>query len=130
MTAAATASSAGRRSAGLAFRARILSRSALWPGRGPRSSWRPPLRSIPWGCRTSRGACPVGRSLLQLVGLFLVFELDEVGYVEERVALQAEVDKCRLHAGQNARYAAVVNGTREGVFVFAFVIDFRELIVF
>ena len=71
-----------------------------------------------------------GRSLLQLVGLFLVFELDKVGYVEERIALQAEVDKRRLHAGQNACYAAVVNGTREGVLVFAFVIDFRELIVF
>ena len=73
---------------------------------------------------------PCSRSLLQFVCLFLVFELDEVGYVKERVALQAEVDKCRLHAGQNTCYAAVINGSREGVLVFAFVIDFRELIVF
>ena len=71
-----------------------------------------------------------GRGLLQLVGFFLVFELDEVGDVEERIALQAQVDKCRLHAGENPRHASVVDGTREGVFVFAFVVDFRELIVF
>ena len=70
------------------------------------------------------------RGFLQLVGIFLIFELDEVGYVKKRVALQAEVDKCRLHARQNACDASVVNGTREGVFVFAFVVDFRELIVF
>ncbi len=38
------------------------------------------------------------RGLLQLVGVFLVFELDEVSYVKKRIALQAEVDKCRLHA--------------------------------
>ena len=70
------------------------------------------------------------RGLFQFVGLLLVFELDEVGYVEERIALQAKVDKCRLHAGQNPCHAAFVNGTREGIFVFAFVVDFRELIVF
>jgi len=57
--------------------------------------------------------CLAGRrSLLQLVGLFLVFELDEVGDVQERIALQAKVDKCRLHARQNPCHASVVNGTR------------------
>ena len=70
------------------------------------------------------------RSLLQLVGLFLIFELDEVGYVKERVALKPQIDKRRLHARQYACNASVVDGTREGVFVFAFVVDFRELIVF
>jgi hypothetical protein len=38
------------------------------------------------------------RSLLQLVGFFLIFKLDEVGYVEKRVPLQPQIDKCRLHA--------------------------------
>ena len=38
------------------------------------------------------------RGLLQLVGLFLIFELDEVGYVKERVALKPQIDKRRLHA--------------------------------
>jgi hypothetical protein len=70
------------------------------------------------------------RGLLQLVGLFLIFKLDEVGYVEKRVPLQPQIDKRRLHTGQNACHSSVVNGTREGVFVFAFVVDFRELIVF
>ena len=31
---------------------------------------------------------------------------------------------------QNAGYAAVINRSGQGVFVFAFVVDFRELIVF
>jgi hypothetical protein len=39
------------------------------------------------------------RRLLQLVGFFLIFKLDEVGYVEKRVPLQPQVDKRRLHAG-------------------------------
>jgi hypothetical protein len=70
------------------------------------------------------------RGLLQLVGFFLIFKLNKVGYVEKRVSLQSQIDKCRLHAGQNACHSSVVNGTREGVLVFAFVVDFRELIVF
>jgi hypothetical protein len=70
------------------------------------------------------------RGLLQLVGFFLIFKLDEVGYVKKRVPLQPQVDKRRLHTGQNACHASVVDGTREGVLVFAFVVDFRELIVF
>jgi len=41
---------------------------------------------------------PARRSSLQLVGLFLIFELDEVGYVEKRVALKPQIDKRRLHA--------------------------------
>ena len=77
-----------------------------------------------------RLAGSAGRSLLELVGLFLVIELHEVGDVQERIALQAKVDKCRLHAGQNPCHASVVNGTRESILVFAFVVDFRELIVF
>ncbi len=71
-----------------------------------------------------------GRGFFQLVGLFRVFQLHEVGYIEEGVALQAHIDKGGLHAGQDAGDAAVVNGAGQGVFVFAFVVDFRELIVF
>jgi hypothetical protein len=82
------------------------------------------------GLTSSRLGRPAHRSFFQLVRLFLIFELDKVGYVEESIALQAEVDECRLHAWQNPCHTAFVNGTREGVFVFAFVVDFRELIVF
>jgi hypothetical protein len=49
------------------------------------------------------------RSFFKLVGLFRVFKLKEVGYIEEGVALQAYIYKCRLHAGQDAGYAAVIN---------------------
>ena len=70
------------------------------------------------------------RGSLKLVGLFLILEFNEVGDVQKRIALQAKVDKCRLHARQNSCHASVVNGACESVLVFAFVIDFRELIVF
>ncbi len=71
-----------------------------------------------------------GGRLFQFVGFFLILKFEEVGHIEEGVAFEAYVDKCRLHAGQNPGYAPVVNGTGQCVFVFAFVIDFRELIVF
>ena len=60
----------------------------------------------------------------------VLFQFHEVGNVEEGVALQADVDKGRLHAGKDAGYAAFVDGSGEGVFVLAFEIDFREEIVF
>jgi len=75
-------------------------------------------------------AARAGCGFLYLIGLFRVFQLHEVGNVEERVALQAHIDKSRLHARQYAGDAPVINGPRQGVFVFAFVINFRELIVF
>src|ERR1035437_1649080 len=71
-----------------------------------------------------------GRCFFQLVGFFLVFEFQKVGYVEERVALQTHIHEGRLHAGQDAGDATVVNRPGQGVLVFAFVVDFRELIVF
>ncbi len=71
-----------------------------------------------------------GSCFFQFVGFFLVFQLEKVGYIEEGVAFKSYVDKCRLHAGQDARDPPVVNGTGQCVFIFAFVIDFRELIVF
>ena len=71
-----------------------------------------------------------GCGLLEFVRLFLVFEFEEVRYVEERIAFQPDIDECRLHAGQYAGNAAVIDRTGQSIFVFAFVIDFRELIVF
>jgi hypothetical protein len=79
---------------------------------------------------TRRRCGTAGRSFLKLVGLFRIFELEEVGHIKERVALQANVHKCGLHARKNSCDSTVVNGARECVLVFAFVVDFRELIVF
>jgi hypothetical protein len=60
----------------------------------------------------------------------MLFQLHEVGNVEEGVAFQADVDESRLHAWKNAGYAAFVNGSCKGVLVLALKINFREQIVF
>ncbi len=66
--------------------------------------------------------------LFKIGGVFLL--LHEVGHIEERVALQTEVHKSRLHARKHAGHAAFVNRTRKGVFVFPLVVDFGEQVVF
>ena len=60
----------------------------------------------------------------------LVLQVEEVGDVEEGVALEADIHEGRLHAGQNARDAALVDGAGQSVFVFPLEIDFGELVVF
>jgi hypothetical protein len=69
----------------------------------------------------------VGGDIVEVLG---VFQLHKVGDVEERVALQANVDKRRLHSREYAGYASFVDGTCQGVFIFALEVDFREQIVF
>ena len=62
---------------------------------------------------------------------FAVFTFfGKIGDVEEGIAFEANVDEGRLHAGKDAGDAAFVDGASEGVFVLAFVIDFRQTIVF
>ncbi len=77
---------------------------------------------------TSRLGLRASANALEVRRVTLLFK--KIGDVEKCIALEAEVDKCRLHARQNARNTAFVNGTREGIFVFALVVYFRELIVF
>jgi len=60
----------------------------------------------------------------------VVFQFHKIRNVEEGIALQANVDEGGLHAGQHAGYPAFVDGPREGVFIFALEVDFREQIVF
>jgi hypothetical protein len=43
--------------------------------------------------------------------LIVFFQFHKIGNVKEGVALQANVDKGRLHAGENAGYAAFVDGS-------------------
>ena len=89
-----------------------------------------PVRGVGVVDLAGRLVAAAGRGFFELVGLFRVFEFEEVGYIEEGVAFEAHVHKGGLHAGQDAGDATVVNGPRQGVLVFAFVVDFRELIVF
>ncbi len=70
-----------------------------------------------------------GRNRVRQI-LVRLLQLHKIGDVQEGVALQANVDKSRLHAGQHARHAAFVDGPGEGVFIFALEVDFREQIVF
>src|SRR5262249_38025789 len=70
------------------------------------------------------------RRPFQFLRLFLVFQFEEIRYIEERIALQPEVHKGGLHAGEHARYALVIDRSSESVLVFALVVDFRELVVF
>ena len=54
----------------------------------------------------------------------------KISDIEEGVAVEADIDERRLHAGKHARHFAVVDGAGEGVFVLALVIDLSELVVF
>ncbi len=54
----------------------------------------------------------------------------KVGDVEESVALEANVHKGGLHTGEDASDFAVVNGTSEGIFVLALVVDLGQGVVF
>jgi hypothetical protein len=64
--------------------------------------------------------------------LVLVFlnAFHEVGDVQEGVALKSDLNERRLHARKHACDFTFVNGSREGVFVLAFEIDFYDLIIF
>ena len=65
-------------------------------------------------------AAPVAGTL-KVRRITLLFH--EVGDVQKGVAFQADIHKCRLHAGQHARYAPVIDGAGERVLVLALVVD-------
>ena len=85
------------------------------------------LRVLGCGRLTLRG--PVGGHNFRHV-LVVVFQIKKVGDVEERIALQADIHEGRLHAGKDAGNPALIDGSGEGVLVFALEVDFGELIVF
>jgi len=66
----------------------------------------------------------------------LGFFIEEVGYIKERVAFLTDIDKGRLHAGQNAHHAPLVNVPDDALILFttfdvelsdSFVFDDRDL---
>ena len=67
----------------------------------------------------------VGYDLVILVVIF-----KKIGYVQERVALQANIHESGLHSGQHARDAAFMNAAGERVFFFALIIKLDNLIIF
>jgi hypothetical protein len=51
-----------------------------------------------------------GDRLVQV--LVLLLQIHKVGNVQEGVAFESNIDECRLHARQHARYTAFVDGAR------------------
>jgi hypothetical protein len=73
------------------------------PGLGDRSLALAPRRRL----IRLRGS-KIGGNFLDFI---FVLQLHEVGNIEERIALQANIHECGLHAWQNAGYAAFIDGT-------------------
>src|SRR5882724_4760559 len=82
-----------------------------------------PMLSLSAANLDDRGVAGTGDGFANGIGV-LVFFHQEVGNVEKRVALKANVYKSGLHARQNARHASFVDGAGQCVFVFSFEIYF------
>ena len=63
------------------------------------------------------------------IDVFVLF-FQEVRYVQERIALQAQIDEGRLHARQHARHAALVDTPGERIFIGPLEVNLHQLIVF
>lgn len=63
---------------------------------------------------------------------FVVFlaVFKEVGNVQEGVAVQPDIDECRLHAGQDAFHPALIDRAGYGVFLGPLVVNLSQLVVF
>ena len=70
-----------------------------------------------------------GRALLAGDGVEVLVLFEKIRDVEERVPLQAEIDKGRLHAGKHARDASFMDASGERILVGPLEINFDELIV-
>src|SRR6185312_3727305 len=91
--------------------------------------------TLQFGCRLFGGTIlplftpsPPRLLFYNRIDVFVLFE--EIGHIEKRVALQAKVDKRRLHAWKHARYPAFINASRQRRLATALEEDFDELVVF
>ena len=85
----------------------------------------PPSRSRLSGSRASL----TGRSSpVTLIEVLVFFQ--EVRYVQKRIALQAQIDEGRLHAGKHARHTSFMNTAGERILIGALEVNFHQLIVF
>jgi hypothetical protein len=73
--------------------------------------------------RTSLGGASFGSGALDAVVVQVFVFFEEVGHVEERVALQAQVHEGGLHAGEYARNASFMDAARERIFIRALEVD-------
>jgi hypothetical protein len=85
------------------------------------------LNDKPVGLRQTRA----GDFYFTEIVVFVFFlQIEEVGNIEECVALKADIDECRLHTWKYASDTSFVDGSCEGVFIGSLVVDLGELIVF
>jgi len=72
------------------------------------------------------GSRRVSRGMGVIVTMIVVFEVFEhIADVEKGVAIQADVDESRLHAGENASNLAFVDAADERELFFALDVDFN-----
>jgi hypothetical protein len=72
-----------------------------------------------------RSGMAVRLGMRMAVIVVVVFEIfKNVADVKERIAIQADVDECRLHSRQDARHAALINAADEREFFFALDVNF------
>ena len=73
---------------------------------------------------------PCGTLVIVIVVLLVLVEVgDDVRHVEEAVALEADVDERRLHAGQDFRDPALVDVADDAAILLALDEQFSELVV-
>jgi hypothetical protein len=94
-------------------------------GRGQRRSFRSGGHGLPRTVQLQDLFLHAGDDLVVLVVVF-----EEIGDVQEGIALQAYVDKCRLHARQHPRDSTFMDTARQRVFILPLVENFNYLIVF
>jgi len=70
-------------------------------------------------CSQTKGFC----------GVTIAMRVEEVRNVQETIALQPKIDKCRLHAGQDAGHAALMNTPCQRVFIGPLKINFHQLAI-
>jgi hypothetical protein len=63
-------------------------------------------------------------------GIVLVVVFEKVGDIEERVAFEANVHECGLHAGEDPGHTSFMDTAGEGILFFTLVEDFHKLVVF
>jgi hypothetical protein len=70
------------------------------------------------------------RSVVRMAVIVILQILEHVADVQEGVAIEANFDECRLHAGEDARYFSFVNATDEGELFLALNVNLDQLTFF
>jgi len=98
-------------------------------------SGRPGFFKWPWR-RAGRAFGTVriqfGNCIFRITDYTIVFfaVLEEIRDIEESITFQADIHESGLHSRQNARDAALIDASGEGMFVFPLDVDLGHLTIF